>query len=114
MNEKVIPYLSNEFHSFRNFAWYGSAYLLTASVLQPLFARIYDGFHLKWTLVSALIVFEVGSVVCATATTSTTFIIGRAITGVGSAGILSGAFIIVVHSVPLSKRPLYTACIGIV
>jgi MFS family permease len=39
-------------------------------------------------------------------------IIGRAVAGLGSAGIFSGALIIVAYSVPLQKRPMYTGFIG--
>lgn len=39
-------------------------------------------------------------------------IIGRAIAGVGSAGIFSGAQVIIAYAVPLVKRPLYTGLIG--
>ncbi len=37
---------------------------------------------------------------------------GRAVAGLGSAGIFSGALIIVAYSVPLSKRPMYSGFIG--
>lgn len=41
-----------------------------------------------------------------------TLIVGRAVAGVGAAGIFSGALTILAYSVPLSKRPLYTGAIG--
>jgi hypothetical protein len=41
-----------------------------------------------------LIVFEVGSIICAVSTSSHVFIIGRAINGIGSAGLLGGALLI--------------------
>jgi MFS family permease len=41
-----------------------------------------------------------------------TLIIGRAVAGVGAAGIFSGALTILAHSVPLAKRPIYTGAIG--
>jgi MFS family permease len=46
------------------------------------------------------------------APTSTALIVGRAIAGVGSAGIFSGALIILAYSVPLAKRPMYSGFIG--
>ena len=56
---------------------------------------------------SATVIFEAGSALCGAAPTSTTFIIGRAIAGIGSAGIFSGAVVIVAQSVPLHKRSVY-------
>jgi hypothetical protein len=39
-------------------------------------------------------------------------IVGRAVAGLGSAGIFSGAILIVAHTVPLRQRPTYTGMIG--
>jgi len=50
--------------------------------------------------------------VCGIAPNSIALIIGRAIAGLGSAGLFSGALIIVAYSVPLAKRPMYTGFIG--
>jgi MFS family permease len=50
--------------------------------------------------------------ICGVAPNSISLIIGRAVAGVGSAGIFSGALIIVAHSVPLVKRPMYSGFIG--
>jgi predicted MFS family arabinose efflux permease len=46
---------------------------------------------MKWICIFALLVFEGGSTVCATATSSEVFIIGRAVPGIGASGIFSGA-----------------------
>ena len=49
----------------------------------------------------------VGSVLCAAAPNSATFITGRAVAGMGAAGVLQGALSIICHVVPLEKRPMY-------
>ena len=61
---------------------------------------------------TSIAIFEIGSVVCGAAPTSTALIIGRAIAGVGSSGIFSGALLILGHSIPLVKRPAYIGMIG--
>lgn len=50
--------------------------------------------------------------VCGAAPTSVALIVGRAVAGLGSAGIFSGALVIVAYTVPLVKRPIYTGIIG--
>lgn len=45
---------------------------------------------------------------CGAAPTSDALIVGRAIAGLGSAGIFSGALVIIAYSVPLDKRPMCT------
>ncbi|EED19047.1 conserved hypothetical protein [Talaromyces stipitatus ATCC 10500] len=108
----AIPAITNEFGSTSAVGWYGSSYLVTACALQPTYGRIYTLFDVKWTFLHSVAVFEIGSLVCAVAPNSTTLIIGRAIAGWGSAGILTGAFVVIAFAVPLHKRPIYTAAIG--
>lgn len=50
--------------------------------------------------------------ICGVANNSVTLIVGRAVAGVGSAGLFSGALVILAYSVPLEKRPLFTGLIG--
>lgn len=63
-------------------------------------------------LLSAIALFEIGSAVCGAAPNSTSFIIGRAIAGLGSCGIFSGAIVVTASSVPLQKRPMLTGFMG--
>jgi MFS family permease len=51
--------------------------------------------------------YVVGSVICATATSSAMLIFGRAFLGLGAAGLLQGALGIISHIVPLEKVPMY-------
>ena len=88
------------------------AYLLTTCAFQLMFGKLYTFFSIKWVYLGAIFVFEIGSVVCGAAPTSVALIIGRAVAGVGSAGIFSGALVIIAYTVPLVKRPIYTGLIG--
>jgi MFS family permease len=56
--------------------------------------------------------FELGSLICAVAPNSVALIIGRAIAGLGSAGVFSGAYLIIATSVPLARRPAFNGIIG--
>lgn len=87
-------------------------YLLTTASFQLLFGKFYTFFSIKWVYLIAIAIFEFGSLICGIAPNSIALIIGRAIAGIGSAGIFSGALIIVAYSVPLVKRPMYTGFIG--
>lgn len=59
-----------------------------------------------------MVIFEVGSAVCGAAPNSVALIIGRAVAGIGAAGVFSGALVIVAYTVPLVQRPIYTGIIG--
>ncbi|KPM40577.1 hypothetical protein AK830_g6010 [Neonectria ditissima] len=87
-------------------SWYGSAYLLTQMSFQPTFGKMYTFFNLKWVYLSAGVIFEVGSIICAAAPNSPAFIVGRAVAGLGAAGLFCGGMIIMSQIVELRKRPL--------
>lgn len=91
---------------------YGSAYLLTMCAFQLGFGKLYTFFSVKIIYLTALAIFEIGSAVCGAAPNSPALIIGRAVAGLGSAGIFSGAILIVANTVPLRQRPTYTGLIG--
>ncbi|KAK6607074.1 major facilitator superfamily transporter [Botrytis cinerea] len=101
----AIPKITDQFNSIQDIGWYGSAYLLTTTALQPTFGRIYTIFSIKITFVVAIVIFEIGSLVCATAPNSTALIIGRAVAGIGVGGLFSGAIVILAYCLPLRKRP---------
>lgn len=103
----AIPRITTVFNSLDDVGWYGSSYLLTTTSLQPSFGKIYTYFNVKWTYMSALVIFEIGSVLCGAAVNSQMLIVGRAIAGVGAAAMFSGGMNIVGYSVPLRKRPIY-------
>lgn len=77
-----------------------------------MFGKFYTFLSIKLVYLSAIAVFEIGSLICGVAQNSVTLIIGRAVAGMGSAGIFSGALLILAHSVPLPRRPMFTGLIG--
>lgn len=104
--------ITAEFGSVKDIGWYGSSYLLTTTALQPLYGKLYNSFSVKLIYLLAVFVFEVGSLVCAVAPTSTAFIVGRAVAGMGTAGLFSGSIVILAYTLPLRQRPLAFGLIG--
>ncbi len=90
----AVPKITSEFRSLPDVGWYGSAYLMATCCLQLFFGKLYAEFPVKWVFLSALVLFEAGSVVCAAAPSSVVLIVGRAVAGAGCAGLFSGAFIV--------------------
>jgi fucose permease len=108
----AIPKITTLFQSLDDVGWYGSAYLLCITALQPSFGKVYTYFDVKWTFVGALVVFEVGSIICAAATSSSMLIVGRAIAGSGGAGLYSGGMTMLAYAIPLKQRTIYLACLS--
>lgn len=109
--------MTDDFHSLDDIGWYGSAFMLTSCAFQLLFGRVYTFYTPKYVFLILIGLFEVGSALCGAAPNSVAFIVGRAIAGTGTAGIMSGAVVLLVSVVPLSKRPkymgLFGACFGV-
>ncbi|KAK3682305.1 major facilitator superfamily domain-containing protein [Podospora appendiculata] len=103
-----VPRITDEFHSLEDVGWYASAYQLASAALQPLTGKIYTKFSLKWSFLGFFALFEIGSLICGAAVSSTMLIVGRAIAGMGASGLMNGGLTIIASAVPLDKRPSVT------
>ncbi|KAK1756720.1 putative HC-toxin efflux carrier TOXA [Echria macrotheca] len=101
----AVPRISAEFHSISDIGWYGAAYQLANASLQPLTGKLFTYLPLKETFLSFFVIFEIGSLICGSAQASHTLIIGRAVAGLGAAGITNGVLAMVAASVPMAQRP---------
>ncbi|KAF8850601.1 MFS transporter [Acephala macrosclerotiorum] len=108
----AIPRIADKFHSLDDVGWYGSAYLLTTCATQLLFGKLYTHFNIKIVYLTAITLFELGSLVCGAAPTSNALITGRAIAGLSHAGVFDGGTPITSRTVPLVRRPIYVGIIG--
>ncbi|KAJ5634927.1 uncharacterized protein N7484_008240 [Penicillium longicatenatum] len=103
----AIPRITDQFQALDDVGWYGAAYLLTTSSLQLTFGKLYAFYSVKRVYLTALFIFELGSFVCGITPNSTGLLLGRAVAGMGAAGIFSGAILIISQTVPLHQRPAY-------
>ncbi|CAG8218120.1 unnamed protein product [Penicillium salamii] len=76
------------------------------------YGKLYCMLPMKNVFIVSLGIFMVGSVLCAVASTSAAFIVGRAIAGLGGAGIVNGANIMISHVAPLRYRPMLLGLAG--
>ncbi|CAN8102135.1 unnamed protein product [Discula destructiva] len=88
--------------------------MLTTAASQLVFGRLYKFYNMKWVFLICVVIFEIGSAICGAAPSSPVFIFGRAIAGLGSAGIFSGAMMIMIPMIPLHKRPMFQSMFGMV
>ncbi|KAF9634907.1 hypothetical protein BFW01_g5802 [Lasiodiplodia theobromae] len=108
----AIPKITDQFHALDDIGWYGSALFLTVASSQSVWGKAYKFLDLKNVFLVSVAIFEIGSLICAVAQNSVTFIVGRAIIGLGAAGVLAGCYIIIAFVVPPQKRPAFTGIIG--
>ncbi|KAF2869225.1 major facilitator superfamily domain-containing protein [Massariosphaeria phaeospora] len=103
----AAPTISEEFDALNDIAWWTNIYLLTLSSFQLFYGKLYSLFSIKLVYILAIVVFEIGSLICTTAPNSIALILGRAISGLGASGICSGGVLITTKIIPLSRRPAY-------
>ncbi|KAI2613792.1 MFS general substrate transporter [Hypoxylon fragiforme] len=108
----AIPQITHDFDSLGDIGWYGSAYQLTTAASQLVFGRVYKFYDVKSTFLVTVALFEIGSAICGSAPNSIAFILGRAIAGLGGAGIFTGVMLIMLPLVPLRKRPMFQGIFG--
>ncbi|KAF2426263.1 MFS general substrate transporter [Tothia fuscella] len=85
-------------------SWWGTSFLLTATVFQPTFAALSHAFGRKPLLLVALVFFTADAIIAALANNSTTMLVGRSIQGVGGGGISALTYVIVTDLVTLKDR----------
>jgi predicted MFS family arabinose efflux permease len=108
----AIPKITDEFKGLDKVGWYGAAFFMTVGAFQSTWGKIYKYFPLKTSFLVAIFIFELGSVICGAAPNAEALITGRAIAGVGGAGLGAGAYTIIGFSAPPKKRPAFTGIIG--
>ena len=85
---------------------------MTFGAAQPSAGKIYKYYNLKWSFLMSMLLFEVGSLICGVAPNSKALVAGRAIAGLGGAGLSVGGTCIVSFTVPPAKRPMMMGVIG--
>lgn len=86
---------------------------MTNGGFQSSWGKAYKYFPLKITYLLSIFVFELGSLICGVAPSSTALIVGRANAGLGAAGIGSGAYTIIAFVAEPKKRLMFTGIIGV-
>ena len=79
---------------------------------QSSWGKAYKYFSLKATFITTVFLFEIGSLICGVAPNSIALIVGRAISGVGGAGISTGGTTIIAFCAEPKKRPTLMGLLG--
>ena len=108
----AIPRITDAFHGLEDVAWYSAAFFMTVGGFQSAWGKVFKYYPLKISFLIAIFIFEMGSLVCGAAPNSKTLIVGRAIAGIGAAGIGSGAYTIIAFAAEPRKRPVFTGILG--
>ena len=83
------PIITSYFRASNSASWLSTAFMLTSAALQPIFGRMSDMFGRRPVYMTALLIFAVGTGLCAGARSIGEFIAGRAICGMGAGAMIS-------------------------
>jgi EmrB/QacA subfamily drug resistance transporter len=108
----ALPTIGRAFDDFENLSWVVIAYLLTSTVVAPLYGKLSDIYGRRGMMLVALGVFMAGSAASAAAPSMLMLILGRGLQGIGGGGIVPLAQSIIADAVPPRERGYYQAYTG--
>lgn len=95
------PVITSYFGSSNSASWLSTAFLLTSTSFQPLLGGLSDAVGRKAPYVATTAVFLLATLWCALAGSMTSFIVARAVCGLGAGGMMTLGSIIVSDVVPI-------------
>lgn len=110
----ALPTMGRYFGDFENLSWIVTSYLLTSTVVAPLYGKLSDIHGRRTVMLASIGIFAAGSAACAAAPNMLSLILGRALQGVGGGGILPVAQAIMADAIAPRERGRYQAYMAVV
>jgi len=110
----AIPRIASDFNSLDSITWIASGYFLTQAGFLMLYGQLLVIAPTKWVYITAITIFELGSLICGVSPNVNVLIFGRAFAGVGAAGIFVSILSIIAQITRLEDRPLLFGSFGAV
>ncbi|OCH95564.1 MFS general substrate transporter [Obba rivulosa] len=108
----ALPTIVEKLGGGKEYSWVGSAYLLAAATLSPIYGKLSDITGRKPILYASILVFLIGSALCGAAQNMTWLVVCRAVQGIGGGGIIQLVQITISDIVALKDRGKYGGTIG--
>lgn len=102
-----LPTIVGHFHSSSGYTWIGSSYILANCATILAWGKVSDIWGRKPLLLIAMGIFFGGSLICSLSEVMTLFLFGRAVQGLGAAGLLTLVNICVCDLFSMRDRGLY-------
>jgi EmrB/QacA subfamily drug resistance transporter len=108
----ALPTIGRDFGDFENLSWVIIAYLLSSTVVSPLYGKLSDIHGRRPVMLVAIGLFIAGSVVSAVAPTMAALIAGRTLQGFGGGGIVPLTQTTIADMITPRERGRYQAYMG--
>lgn len=100
----ALPTIVGQLGGLDHLTWVVIAYLLSSTVVAPIYGKLGDLFGRKIVLQAAIVIFLIGAVLSALATSMTFLILARTIQGLGGGGLMVVAMTVVADIIPPRQR----------
>lgn len=110
----ALPTMAQTFGDATGYQWIGSGYVLPHTASVPSWGKFSDIWGRKPVILVAGVVFLAGSLLCALVQTFPLFLFGRAVQGLGAAGLITLVNICISDLFSLRDRGLYFGLISLV
>jgi EmrB/QacA subfamily drug resistance transporter len=110
----ALPTIVGEFGGLAHLSWIVTAYLLTTTVVTPLYGKLGDLFGRKIVLQSAILLFLAGSALCGLSRSMGQLIVFRAVQGLGGGGLMVVTMAVVGDLFSPRERSRYQGIFGAV
>jgi EmrB/QacA subfamily drug resistance transporter len=108
----ALPTIGREFGDFENLSWVIIAYLLSSTVVSPLYGKLSDIHGRRAMMLAAIGLFIAGSAAAAAAPNIALLIAGRTLQGIGGGGIVPLVQTTIADMVTPRERGRYQAYMG--
>jgi EmrB/QacA subfamily drug resistance transporter len=105
----AVPAIVGSFKSVQGYVWIGSAFVLANTASTPIWGTVADIWGRKPVILVSVAIFSVGSLLCALAKDMNSVIAGRAIQGLGAAGMTTMVNVIICDTFSMRDRGFYLA-----
>ena len=103
----AIRTIADDLHGYDMQAWVTTAYLVTSTIVTPLYGKLSDLYGRKPFFLLAISIFVVGSLLCSMATSMYELAAFRALQGLGAGGLFTLALTTIGDIVPPRERAKY-------
>ena len=103
----AIRTIADDLKGLEHQAWATTAYLITSTIVTPLYGKLSDIYGRKKFFIAAISIFVVGSILCTFSTSMFELAGFRAVQGLGAGGLFSLALAIIGDIVPPRERAKY-------
>jgi EmrB/QacA subfamily drug resistance transporter len=108
----ALPTIVGELGGLENLSWVVTSYLLTSTIVVPLYGKFGDLFGRKIVIQAAILIFLVGSILCGVAQDMTQLIVLRALQGLGGGGLMVVTMAAIADVIPPAERGRYQGLFG--